>query len=91
MLLRAGELDQLKRAVQFLSFSVTSSEAKMLDDARQKQSFDGLCSTAQMERCTKEIQSRWENGLYPPSTITYKGQFWESGDDLRKAQLKIVL
>ncbi|CAK9041186.1 Uncharacterized protein SCF082_LOCUS23836 [Durusdinium trenchii] len=32
-----------------------------------------------------EIQSRWENGLYPPSTITYKGQFWESGDDLRKA------
>eukprot|EP00440_Ansanella_granifera_P011431 gb/GFBE01012401.1/.p1 GENE.gb/GFBE01012401.1/~~gb/GFBE01012401.1/.p1 ORF type:complete len:484 (+),score=100.67 gb/GFBE01012401.1/:1-1452(+) len=32
-----------------------------------------------------EIDSRWKKGLYPPSAITYKGQFWASGQELRKA------
>lgn len=31
-----------------------------------------------------EIESRYKKGLYPPSTITYKGRFWESGSELRK-------
>lgn len=31
-----------------------------------------------------EIKSRWEEGLYPPSTITFKGRFWASGSELRK-------
>ena len=34
---------------------------------------------------TQEIKSRWEEGLYPPSTITFKGRFWASGSELRKA------
>ena len=34
---------------------------------------------------TQEIKSRWEKGLYPPSTITFKGRFWASGSELRKA------
>eukprot|EP00438_Fugacium_kawagutii_P015915 Skav217896 [mRNA] locus=scaffold795:17569:20668:+ [translate_table: standard] len=33
----------------------------------------------------QEIKSRWDQGRYPPSTITFKGRFWDSGSELRKA------
>ncbi|CAJ1361150.1 unnamed protein product [Effrenium voratum] len=32
-----------------------------------------------------EIEERWKKGLYPTSTITYKGRFFESGRALREA------
>lgn len=34
---------------------------------------------------SQEIKSRWDQGRYPPSTITFKGRFWDSGSELRKA------
>jgi len=32
-----------------------------------------------------EIETRWKQGLYPTSTITYQGRFWSSGAALREA------
>ncbi|CAE7343993.1 unnamed protein product, partial [Symbiodinium pilosum] len=32
-----------------------------------------------------EIEKRYKQGLYPKSTITYKGRFWQSGSQLREA------
>mmetsp|Transcript_2992 Transcript_2992/g.5219 ORF Transcript_2992/g.5219 Transcript_2992/m.5219 type:complete len:632 (-) Transcript_2992:50-1945(-) len=32
-----------------------------------------------------EIEDRWQKGLYPQSTITYKGRFWQTGAELREA------
>ena len=33
----------------------------------------------------EELQSRWQQGLYPSSTISYQGRFFASGEALREA------
>eukprot|EP00931_Biecheleriopsis_adriatica_P003123 TRINITY_DN10441_c0_g1_i1.p1 TRINITY_DN10441_c0_g1~~TRINITY_DN10441_c0_g1_i1.p1 ORF type:complete len:915 (-),score=172.48 TRINITY_DN10441_c0_g1_i1:42-2708(-) len=32
-----------------------------------------------------EIERRWKQGTYPPSTITYKGRLWRSGQELHES------
>ena len=77
-------------AIQFAIVHASFFQATMLDVTWLKLScclyFRLIATTLDQDFFLgQEIESRYKKGLYPPSTITYKGRFWESGSELRKA------